>query len=359
MNEAAELTPEALGYRMPAEWHAHEATWMAWPHNASDWPGRFDRVEPVFVAIIAELSRVERVRLLVSDETERARVTALLAAGGAQLDEVDVFVAATDRSWTRDFVPSFVLGPRGRAAVKWCFNGWARYPDHERDDAAGERVAEWLSLPSFLPAVDHEGGRRRIVLEGGAIDTDGAGTFLVSEQCLLGNPYGRNPWLGRAGTDRVLADWLGARAVIWLGEGIAGDDTFGHVDDFARFVRRGTVLLAEEKDPRDPNHRALEESRELLEAARDAGGSRLEVIRIPMPAPLADEGQRLPASYANFYVANDIVLVPTFNDPADAQALGILSELFTGRRIIGVDSSDLVLGLGTIHCSTQQEPAAG
>jgi agmatine deiminase len=351
-------TPAAAGFRMPAEWELHGATWLAWPHEPSDWPGKFDAVPWVFAEVARHLQGGERVRLIVRSENERAEAGAAFADAGVDLERVDFFVLSTDRSWTRDFLPLFVVddsNSRRVAAVKWLFNGWSRYPNYDRDEAAGARVPELLNLPSWA-ATAADGAR--VVLEGGAIDVDGEGTLLATEQCLLTGPQARNRELGRAGTERALYDYLGVRKVLWLAEGIAGDDTSGHIDDFARFVAPGRVLLCEEANPADPNYRPLNEARERLETATDAAGRRIEIVRLAMPAPLSFAGQRLPASYANFYIGNGVVLVPTFNDPYDRYALGLLSELFPERTIVGIHCLDLVLGLGTLHCSTQQEPAA-
>lgn len=357
MNARAE-TPRALGYRMPAEWERHAATWLAWPHNQDDWPGKFDVIPAVFVRIASELSRVERVRIIVDGLAKEAEVKRLLQAGGADLAQVDFHHAPTDRSWTRDFVPLFVQKPGRVAAVKFRFDGWARYDNHLKDEAAGQRVAGWRNLPEFQPVARNDGAEAPVVLEGGAIDVDGEGTLLASEDCLVSGPNGRNPWLGTAGTEAVLSDYLAIDKVIWVGAGVVGDDTAGHVDDFVRFAGAGRVLLAREKNPRDPNHVALEASRERLEGARDARDRKLEILRLPMPAPVLWGDERLPASYANYYVANDLVLVPTFDDPHDAAALGLIGELFPTRRVVGVRAVDLVLGLGTIHCSTHEEPEA-
>jgi agmatine deiminase len=354
-------SPRELGFRFPAEWDRHEATWLAWPHNESDWPGKFHLVPPVFHAMVRELTRHERVRIIVASEATRSIVTKRLAED-VDLGAVDFFVHPTNRSWTRDFVPIFVVrdgiaGVREVAAVKFTFDGWARYPNHLDDDAAGARVAEWLTLRGFRPEAAVGGSARRIVLEGGGIDTDGYGTLLATEECLFSGPRGRNPWLGKKGTERVLSEQLGIDRVLWLTTGIAGDDTSGHVDDFCRFVRPGVIALCREPNGSDENHRPLEENRERLEGAVDARGRRLEVVPLPMPRPLYHEGDRLPASYANFYIANDLVMVPTFDDAADGTALGILRELLPDRRVVGLSASDLILGLGSFHCSTQQEPA--
>jgi agmatine deiminase len=357
---------------MPAEWEPHAATWLCWPHRANDWPGKFATVPWVFAEIAKKLVRVERVRLIVADSAMKKQALAALVSAGVDTNQVDCVLAATNRSWTRDFVPSFVVstsgqrprrasafGERGRdgvAAVKFRFNGWARYPNHGADEAAGQRVADWLDIPKFEPATRVGNRPRRIVLEGGAIDVDGQGTLLTTEECLLDGRQARNPELGRAGSEQMLSAELGIDKVLWLERGIAGDDTGGHIDDFARFVAPATVALAEEPRNRDPNHRVLEAARERLEGARDARGRKINVVRLPMPTPFGFNGQRLPASYANFYIANETVLVPTFNDVQDRVALGILAELFPAREVVGIHASDFVLGLGTIHCSTQQEP---
>ena len=341
---------------MPAEWEVHAATWLAWPHNRDDWPGKFDLIPPVFVEIARQLSLTERVRLIVANEEQEHAVRRLLDNGGADLSQVDFYRAPTDRSWTRDFVPLFVRRPNEVAAVKFCFDGWARYDNHTRDEEAGRAVAAWRGMTAWEPTAPDAGGTRRVVLEGGAIDVDGEGTLLASDDCLLTGSHARNAWLGKAGTEKVLRDYLGVEKVVWVGAGVAGDDTAGHVDDFVRFVAPGKVLIAEETRADDPNTAALAESRERLEGQRDARGRRLEILRIPMPEPVLWEGERLPASYSNYYVANGVVLVPTFDDPNDGKALGILGELFPGRRVVPVRAVDLVLGLGTVHCSTHEEP---
>ncbi len=366
-------TPRALGYRMPAEWEPHAATWLAWPHQQTDWPGKFASVPWVFAEIAKKLSLAERVRLIVRDRAMKKQALASLDHAGVDCSQVDVFESETNRSWTRDFVPSFVVGPStakqrskkpkpgaGRVlAVKFRFNGWARYANHRADEASGQRVAEWLEIPQYSPNFPLRGRQRPFVLEGGAIDVDGEGTLLTTEECLLDGKQARNRELGREGCERVLAEALGIEKVLWVERGIAGDDTGGHIDDFARFAGPGTIVLAEEKRRADANHKLLEAARERLERARDARGRRIRLVRLPMPEPLAFAGQRLPASYANFYVANRHVLVPTFNDPLDRVALGILGELFPDREVVGIHAVDLVLGLGTIHCSTQQEPQGG
>jgi agmatine deiminase len=344
---------------MPAEWEPHAATWLAWPHEPTDWPGKFEAIPWVFAEVARHLQDGERVRVIVSGKSEEARAKSVFKRSGVDLKQVDFLHLATDRSWTRDFLPLGVVKGRGKqretALVKWKFNGWARYRNHQNDEAAGLAVALRLGAPLALPEGQFGRKRGRVVLEGGAIDVDGEGSLLCTEECLLDGRQARNRALGKAGTEAVLRDHLGAERVLWLERGIAGDDTAGHIDDFARFVAPGIVVLAEEHNKSDPNFAVLRDAAQRLRVARDARGRKLEVIRLPMPAPLVFDGQRLPASYANFYIGNAAVLVPTFNDPHDREALGILSELFPGRRVVGIHSSDFVLGLGTIHCSTQQE----
>ncbi len=354
--ESPEETPREAGYRMPAEWHPHAATWLAWPFHRTDWPGKKGAIPWVFAEIARQLQEGERVRLLVRSADEQARAEKVLARAGVSLARVDFVRAATNRSWTRDSLPLFVVAAPGAplGAVKFRFNGWARYRDHALDDAAGELVARRFAARRWFPV---DAGGRRVVFEGGALDVDGEGTLLATEECLLTGRFARNRELGREGTEAVLRDALGIERVLWLGSGIAGDDTSGHVDDFVRFVRPGVVVLATEPHAADPNHRPLAACREQLEGQRDAQGRRLELVALPMPSAIHYGGLRLPASYANFYVGNEVVLVPTFNDVADREALGILAELFPDRRVVGIHAVDLVLGLGTLHCSTQQEPA--
>ncbi len=356
---ATMATPHTLGYRMPAEWEPHVATWLAWPHEPTDWPGKFDAIPWVFAEVARQLQDGERIRVIVSGKPEEARAKKVFASSGVALKSVDFVHLATDRSWTRDFLPLGLVKGRGKqretALVKWKFNGWARYKDHARDEQAGLAVALQLGAPLALPEAQFGGKRARVVLEGGAIDVDGEGSLLATEECLLDGRQARNAALGKAGMEAVLRDHLGAERVLWLERGIAGDDTAGHIDDFARFVAPGKVVLADEKNQKDPNFAVLRDAAKRLRSARDAKGRKLEVIRLPMPAPIVFDGQRLPASYANFYIGNSAVLVPTFNDPHDREALGILAGLFPGRRVVGIHSTDFVLGLGTIHCSTQQE----
>ncbi len=356
--------PRALGYRLPAEWEPHNATWIAWPHRRQDWPGKFATIPWVFVEIVRALTESEPVTILVRGGFEQLRVERMLASQGVDLEQVQFHHIATDRAWLRDTAPSFLVRPPQYrtdlvAAVPWRFNGWAKYSNHRRDARVAHAIAECCHLTTFQPDVGAPRGRaRRFVLEGGAIDVNGRGTLLTTEQCLLSPIQARNPGVTREQVEDVLADYLGIRRVVWLGRGIIGDDTHGHVDDIARFVGPRTVVAARSDQADDPNRPILEENWRRLETAVDQDGQPLRLIALPMPSAIRFEGERLPASYANFYIANKHVLVPTFNDPADRHALNILAEAMPDRQVVGIHAVDLVLGLGTIHCLTHEEPLA-
>lgn len=343
----ASETPHGLGYRWPAEWERHEATWLVWPHKGDSWPGKLERIPPVFVEMVRALVPGEAVRILVRSPEDARSVEGQLRASGVRLDAVELVGIATDDSWVRDHGPVFVTRNRELAAVDWGYNAWGgKYPPWDLDAQVARRVADRLGVRCF------DG---RMILEGGSIEGDGEGTILTTESCLL-NPN-RNPSLGRDQIEERLGAFLGAEKVLWLGDGIVGDDTDGHVDDLARFVAPGVVVTAIEEDPSDDNHAPLAENLRRLEAMTDARGRSLEVRVLPMPRPLYEGGDRLPASYANFYVGNAAVLVPTFADPADDRALQTLQECFPDRRVVGIDARDLVWGLGAFHCLTQQQPA--
>ncbi len=361
MSETPEATPAQLGYRMPAEWEPHEATWIAWPHNREDWPGKFSPVPWVYVEIVRLLTRGERVNIVIKGRKRRERVAEQLDAHGVDLEKVTFFKAATDRVWLRDSGPTFLVNDQAEqdrvALLDWRFNAWAKYENHLADDRIPRRVARQLGLRRWTPRFPVEGHPTRVVLEGGAIDVNGRGTLLTTEECLLSDIQARNPSLGRADLEAIFADYLGARHVIWLGRGIDGDDTHGHVDDLARFVDPQTVVTVVESRESDPNYEPLRDNLRRLHEARDQDGQPLRVVTLPMPTPVIFEGQRLPASYANFYIANGLVIMPTFNDPADREAMNTLASLFPGRDVVGIHAVDLVLGLGTLHCLTQQQPA--
>ncbi|OYT70019.1 MAG: agmatine deiminase [Chloracidobacterium sp. CP2_5A] len=357
---ALDATPAALGFRHPAEWEPQSATWLAFPHNQSDYPGKLQPVQWVYGEIIRKLADRQMVNVVVHDAGVQTRARTVLRRAGANAERVKFFRHPLNRGWLRDAGPMFVVRDAGEAATrevaicKFRFNAWAKYPDFQLDDELALRLAEQLGCRVFIPRVEGQ----PFVLEGGAIDVNGQGVVMVTEECLLdATVQPRNPGVSRSEIEQALRDTLGVSTTWWLGKGIAGDDTHGHVDDLARFVNPTTILLCDENDPRDANYAALKENHERAQDFRLPDGSRPEVIRLPMPRPLTFDGQRLPASYANFYIANEMVLAPTFNDPADRVALGILSECFPGREVCGIHAVDLVWGLGTLHCLTHEQPA--
>jgi agmatine deiminase len=322
---------------MPAEWEPHEATWLAWPHEHSDWPGKFAPIPWVYGDIVRKLARVERVRILVKDAALEKSARRVLAKCDVNMSAVEFLRWPTNRSWTRDYCPIFVRNDGGEVAItNWLFNGWAKYDNWREDNRIPSRVAKrFKGTRELSPG---------IVLEGGSIDVNGAGLLLTTEECLLSESVQvRNPGLGRTDLERYFAEYLGIRQTIWLKRGIAGDDTHGHIDDVARFVDEKTIVTVVEPS-----------LRENLKVLKRTG---LRIVTLPMPAPVYFDGQRLPASYANFYIANGLVLVPTFNDPNDRVALNTLAKLFPSREVVGIFCGDLVLGLGTLHCMTMQQPS--
>ena len=349
-----------MGFRMPAEWEPHEATWLAWPHNPTDWPGKFQAIPWLYAEIVRLLTVREHVHILVNTEAAERRAEGVLSRAGVASDKVSFHVWPTNRVWTRDSGPIFVRKEDGQVAITdWHFNAWAKYPDWQLDDKVPGRVAEALSLRRWQPCIALEDGVvHRLVLEGGSIDVNGAGTLITTEECLLSEVQQRNPAVSRAQIENAFHDYLGIDQVIWLDRGIAGDDTHGHVDDITRFVGPSTIVTVVEPNTSDANHAPLAENLARLKAARTPDGKQFTLIELPLPRPVVFRGQRLPASYANFYVANGLVLVPTFHDPNDRIALGILADAFRGREVIGIHSVDLIWGLGALHCMTQQQPAA-
>jgi agmatine deiminase len=357
--------PSELGYRMPAEWEPHASTWLAWPHFKGDWPGKFEPIPWVYAEIIRNLARHERVDLIVSNVSEEAKARAILEKANALSDNVVFHDWRTDRVWTRDsgcifLVPRSdknVAATTASAALHFRFNAWAKYDNYKYDAKIGERMAKTAGAEIFHPKFGYK-TEYPVVLEGGSIDVNGRGTLLTTEECLLSSTQQRNPSMNRAAYEQMFADHFGIQSVIWLGDGIAGDDTHGHVDDLSRFVAPDTVVTMVEPNERDENYSALHHNLGRLRAARDQDGQRLNVVEIAMPCPVLFEGRRLPASYANFYIANGCVLVPVFNDPNDRMALNTLAELFPAREIVPIYSGDLIWGFGALHCMTQQQPGA-
>jgi agmatine deiminase len=344
---------------MPAEWETHEATWLGWPHNPADWPGKLDTIRWVYGEMVRRIAGGETVRILVNAKPEEKQARSYLESAGADVRRVEFIVHPTNRGWMRDSGPIFVRRCEGRnlqtAIVHFHFNAWAKYSDWRKDRRVPETAAKRLGTPLF----GAQWNGRPFVLEGGGIDVNGHGTLLTTEECYLSrNVQVRNPGVGRKGFEAALRENLGVTNVFWLGGGVAGDDTHGHVDDICRFVNRNTVVLVREENPKDVNYRPLARNWERIRDLRLEDGSKPGVIALPTPAPLTFNGERLPASYANFYIANAAVLVPTFNDQHDRVALGILGELFRDRPVVGIHAVDLVLGFGTLHCLTQQQPAA-
>jgi agmatine deiminase len=362
-------SPSNPRYRMPAEWEPHASTWLAWPHYRGDWPGKFEPIPWVYAEIIRHLSPHEPIDLIVNTAASEKQARKILAKANALSKNITFHRWPTDRVWTRDSGCTFTVttdhvdaggsparpksrSPQSLTAIKWRFNAWAKYSNYQHDERIGSRMAKAAHAPELRPM--HQNSR--VVLEGGSIDVNGNGTLLTTEECLLSKTQQRNPSMSRKDYEKLFSDYLGIKTVIWLNSGIAGDDTHGHVDDITRFVSPDTVVTAIESDPNDPNYEPLRENIRRLRAATDQNGKPLAFIELPMPSPVVFEGRRLPASYANFYIANGIVLVPVFNDPNDRVALDILADLFPDREIVGIYSGDLIWGFGAMHCMTQQQP---
>ena len=335
---------------MPAEWAPHRATWLSWPHNRETWPTSLEKVREVWIQMIRALAPHEQVDLLVNDEATERDVRSRLKKAGARMENIRLRKICTVDVWMRDYGLTFLtrnFDEQPLAGNDWIFNGWGgKYKSYEEDDQVARKIAPLLDIPVF----EHD-----IILEGGSIEVNGAGTCLTTEQCLLNR--NRNPHLNRGQIEDRLADSLGVSHFIWLGEGVAGDDTDGHIDDIARFVDPSTIVCVLEEDSQDENYGPLRENYERLQSATDQDGKRISCVTLPCPSPIYCDGARLPASYANFYIANEVVIVPVFDDPNDAKAIGILRELFSSRKVVGLRCNEVVAGLGTIHCVTQQEPA--
>jgi agmatine deiminase len=356
--------PRTQIYRMPAEWEPHESTWLAWPHYRADWPGKFEPIPWVYGEIIRHLSRHERVDLIVTNAIAEKNARTILDRSNALNQNVRFHRWPTDRVWTRDSGCTFVqcaAGIPGRdlreaqrlCAVTWRFNAWAKYSNWKKD----EKIATQMAKAGGAQEIRATKNDRPIVLEGGSIDVNGQGTLLTTEECLLSKVQQRNPGTTRKDYENVFAEFLGIKKVIWLGSGIEGDDTHGHVDDLARFVTSDTVVTVVEQNPKDSNYEPLKDNLHRLKSATNQDGKPLRIVELPLPHPVVFEGRRLPASYANFYIANGLVLVPVFNDPNDRVALNALADLFPEREVVGIYSGDLIWGFGAMHCMTQQQPA--
>lgn len=348
--ELNKKNPAALGYAMPAEWAPHRATWLSWPHNFETWPTQLEMVREIWLRMIQALADGEKVSLFVNDDRTQHDVATRLTEVDARMEHISILEIPTVDVWIRDYGPTFITRAASEDALAfndWIFNGWGRkYKDYENDDRVAKDMGALLQIPVF---------NHSVVLEGGSIEVNGAGTCLITEQCLLNR--NRNPHMTREEIEEFLRNTLGVSHLIWLGKGIAGDDTDGHIDDIARFVNPTTVACVLEAHSSDENYSPLQENYERLRDARDQYGNKLAVVTLPSPAPVHYQGSRLPASYANFYIANDVVLVPIFDDPNDRNALGILQELFPDRRVMGLPCRAVIAGLGAIHCVTQQEPS--
>jgi agmatine deiminase len=353
-NKKLPLTPAALGYAMPAEWKRHEATWLGWPHNATDWPGKFEVIPWIYGEMVRKISAGEKVFLVVRNATDEKFARRVFKHVGVDLRQIRFVTHPTNRGWTRDTGPIFVKHNKESAIVHFHFNGWAKYNNWRKDTKVPETAANLLRKKLFHA----ESGGKPFVIEGGGIELNGCGTLISTEECYLDPKIQvRNPGLGKSEIEATLKNYLGVKNILWLAKGPKGDDTHGHIDDICRFVNAGTLVLVREKNSRDENYRPLAENWERIKDFRLEDGRKPEVVELPMPSPLYFDGVRLPASYANFYISNAAVIVPTFNDPNDRVALGILEELFRDRPVVGIHALDLVWGFGSLHCLTQQQPA--
>ena len=340
-------SPKKTGYSFPAEWAKHEATWLSWPHKEASWPGKIEMIYAPYCAFIKLVAEGEKVRINVRDEAMKADAIAHLQKAGADLSQIEFYFNESNDAWCRDHGPAFVLKGKEKAVVDWGYNAWGgKYPPFDLDDVIPTKIAKHFNLPLFTPD---------IVMEGGSVEFNGAGTILTTTACLLNE--NRNPHLTKEQIEQYLLEFYGAEQVLWLGDGIVGDDTDGHVDDITRFVNEDTVLTVVESNPLDENYLLLQENLEALKNMRLLNGKPLNIVELPMPSPVIYEGTRLPASYANFYIANAAVIVPTFRDVNDEKALEIIRGVFPDRKVVGIDSTDIIWGLGSFHCLSQQEPA--
>ncbi len=343
-------TPAELGYYFPAEFAPQESMWLSWPHKEESWPGKIEKIFAPYSQFIKEVAKGQKVNINVADEAMKAFALAHLEKAGADLSKIFFHFFPTNDAWCRDHGPAFLINPKAvqkKAIVKWNYNAWGdKYPPYDLDNQIPIRIAEELNLPCFKPG---------IVMEGGSVEFNGKGTLLTSTACLLNE--NRNPHLNQAQIEKYLCDYYGVKHILWVGDGIIGDDTDGHIDDITRFVNEDTVVTVVEENKADENHEILAENLEMLKKMRLENGKQLNIVELPMPSPVIWEDQRLPASYANFYIGNEVVVVPTFRDKNDQKALDILTDCFPERQVIGIDSTDIIWGLGSFHCLSQQEPA--
>lgn len=342
-------SPKKQGYSFPAEWARHEATWLSWPHKEESWPGKIETIYGPYCQFIKIVAQGEKVRININDEKTRVFAIAELEKAGADLDQIEFYFNASNDAWCRDHGPAFLIsaGGKKKAIVDWDYNAWGgKYPPYDLDDVIPTKIGEHFNLPVYNPG---------IIMEGGSVEFNGAGTILTTTACLLNE--NRNPGFSKAQIELYLKEFYGAEQVLWLGDGIVGDDTDGHIDDITRFVNEDTVLTVVESNPLDENYLLLQENLETLKGLRLLNGKPLNIVKLPMPSPVIHEDTRLPASYANFYIANAAVIVPTFRDVNDAKALEIIRGVFPDRQVVGIDSTDIIWGLGSFHCLSQQEPA--
>jgi len=344
-------------FRMPAEWEKQESTLIAWPHNKNDWPGRFENIPDVFAQIISQISKVQKVKILIQHNLVKKNIHPLLRKYKAKLKNIIFITIKTDRVWTRDSGPIYVVNKNKKILLDWKFNAWAKYKNYKYDNAINKKLNKIKNLELIKPKFKIQKKFKDIVLEGGSIDVNGKGTIITTKECLLSKVQQRNPGLKKKDIESIFNKYLGAKNTIWLNKGIAGDDTHGHIDDIARFVDTNKIFLAYEYNKKDKNFKPLDENYKILNISKDQNGKKITIIKLPMPKPIFIEKTRVPASYLNFYIANKVVLVPMFKDKNDKKVLKIFKRNFRNRKIIPIDCLDLIWGFGAIHCMTQQEPA--
>lgn len=345
-----QVTPREIGYYFPAEFEPHRATWLSWPHKEASWPGKIQSIYPKYTQFIKELAKSEKVCINVNDEVMKAVALELLAGSGVPIDQVSFYINPTNDAWCRDHGPAFLINPladQKKVIVDWNYNAWGgKYPPYDLDDIIPTLIGRQLQIPVYHPG---------IIMEGGSVEFNGDGTVLTSACCLLNK--NRNPHLNKDEIEKYLLDYYGMKQVLWISEGIVGDDTDGHIDDTVRFVNSDTVITVMEENRSDDNYELLRKNLSELKKMRLHDGRKLNIVQLPMPEPVVYEDQRLPASYANFYISNRSVIVPVFNSRYDDQALQIIQDCFPGREVVGIDSTDIIWGLGSFHCLSQQEPA--